>query len=1141
MASNNVEIKVDVNVDGAPALGALSSSLDKTAQTASRLGSESSDAAAGMSKAGAAGQALAVTSNQMSAGMGSAAEQISKAKTELLALVGVGAGLQGIKDLSEVADSFKNLEAKIKLVTGEGKAFDDAFESVFDIAKRTNSAVEETGVLFTKLAEAGKTLGVSQAEALKLTETINQSIQLSGASAGASAAAIQQLVQGLQSGVLRGDEFNSVMEQAPRLAKALADGLGVGTGELRKMAEQGQLTSATVIKSLQGQTDAVQAEFGKLPATVGRAMTNLTTEFTRYIGEADKAGGYSAKLAGIIDSLAGNLSTVATVMIKVGQSVAALKLLSMAQDWLTAGAAIKATTAATTQHTAATAQNTVTKTQNTAAVVANTQAQVANAGGIKAAGAAASAASGVFGMFGKTLGTLFLVDFALNFKQYGTAIGEFAAKLMGAKDRTQELADAEKRASAQAEEAAAIRKRQNVALEEARERTFGLTKESSALIFKFNDLRSKGDSAADAIKSIGKDFDLSNVAGIKNAGAVLDTLKAKGELTADEFSAAWADALKGEDLAKFEVQARAAFAGTAREAERMAQVLDVTTREAIRRTGLDFEVISGGMGKASRMAINDTQAIIDGLDRLKGAGVDVGQALTASLVKGIKEAQTEKALAEVRQQVEQVRKALGDKVADGLLDQAKKKAEDLKVALENARPGINSVAEAMRTLGVTSDASLKETAKTAKEAYEMMQFSGTNSARELQDAFRKYAEASIAANGNIASETLVAEASMRNLQITTDSTGRSIVSAMTTGKKATEDFSSSVDRATTALERQNAEIERKMAAEEKAAELERKRNGVDKEGFVTNKDGQRLVAGSELGSKTGIYNFLKSAGVDNEAVARKLANDFTGGADFTPYDVGGTSGWKQYGNARSGDSLSTALLKAAQDYSFGSDARKAQLRLQAGDLTDEKKKIPKFASGGYHRGGIRLVGERGPELEVTGSSHIINAEETKRLLRENLNEQATFQRILDNEQGNMRSLDAPIKENQKLQVDLAMKRSGLPSEFERSIGSDGAKLFERYRESENSFRDYKKRLEDKKREQRKLQALIDAAPSAAPSPVAPSTTQAVNAPANNAGAGKQYTVNIIIGGKTTSVNTASDADALKLIEMLQSSKLSSGL
>ena len=98
------------------------------------------------------------------------------------------------------------------------------------------------------------------AEALRLTETVNQAVRLSGASAQASEAALTQLIQGLQGGVLRGDEFNSVMEQAPRLAKALADGLGVTTGALRTMAEAGQLSSETVIRALQGQARAVGPE-----------------------------------------------------------------------------------------------------------------------------------------------------------------------------------------------------------------------------------------------------------------------------------------------------------------------------------------------------------------------------------------------------------------------------------------------------------------------------------------------------------------------------------------------------------------------------------------------------------------------------------------------------------------------------------------------------------------------------------------------------------------------------------------------------------------------------------------------------------------------------------------------------------------
>jgi phage-related minor tail protein len=106
--------------------------------------------------------------------------------------------------------------------------------------------------------------------------------------------------------VLRGDEFNSVMEQAPRLAKALADGLGVTTGELRKMAEAGQLSSETVIRALQGQARAVETEFGKLPATIGGAITKLQTQWQAWIGDLDQSSGTSAQVAAGIEAIAKN-------------------------------------------------------------------------------------------------------------------------------------------------------------------------------------------------------------------------------------------------------------------------------------------------------------------------------------------------------------------------------------------------------------------------------------------------------------------------------------------------------------------------------------------------------------------------------------------------------------------------------------------------------------------------------------------------------------------------------------------------------------------------------------------------------------------------------------------------------------------
>ncbi|WP_432490406.1 hypothetical protein, partial [Flavonifractor plautii] len=119
-------------------------------------------------------------------------------------------------------------------------------------------------------------------------------------------------------------------------------------------------------------------------------------------------------------------------------------------------------------------------------------------------------------------------------------------------------------------------------------------------------------------------------------------------------------------------------------------------------------------------ALNDLDVVIGGLDRLKQQGIDAGRVLEASLVKAINTADSQKAIDEVRVRVEQLRKTLGDKVADGLLDQAKTKALELSDALDKAKPGINSLREAMAQLGVTSDATFKDISAKSRSAFEEM-------------------------------------------------------------------------------------------------------------------------------------------------------------------------------------------------------------------------------------------------------------------------------------------------------------------------------------------------------------------------------------------------------------------------------------
>ena len=293
------------------------------------------------------------------------------ALTSAMAALGIGASAT---EIARTADEFKVLEARIGLVTSKSGNFTQAFEGVKKIAIETRSNLTATAELFTRVKTATDQLGYSQERALNLTDLVNKSLIVGGGLAASNEAAIYQFNQALQSGALRGEEFNSVMEQAPRLARALADGLGVNIGKLRAMAGEGKLTSEVIVKALESQSKALNAEFGKMPVTIGQSIENLKTAWTLYIGEADSATGASERVANAIKFVSENLDQIVSTLILAGQAFIAYKALNIANVFLDKAAGVKAAQVAITQETAS--------------VVANTQAQLANAAATRSAAAA---------------------------------------------------------------------------------------------------------------------------------------------------------------------------------------------------------------------------------------------------------------------------------------------------------------------------------------------------------------------------------------------------------------------------------------------------------------------------------------------------------------------------------------------------------------------------------------------------------------------------------------------------------------------------------------------------------------------------------------------------------------------------------
>lgn len=243
-------------------------------------------------------------------------------KTGFTALIGVMGGIGiglGLRELAEAADSYTNLSARINIATSDGGNFTQAMARVHQVALMTNSSLDATAGLFTKVNDTGKQMGLTQQQSLDLVKTINMAIQTGGGSAAAADAAITQFTQALQSGVLRGDEFNSIMEQAPGISKALAQSLGVTTGELRKMAENGELSAEKVIKALQSQSAAIEADYAKFPTTIGNALQRIATQWQILIGTMDQANGASATVAQWLVTLADNMDVIETILEDIGE------------------------------------------------------------------------------------------------------------------------------------------------------------------------------------------------------------------------------------------------------------------------------------------------------------------------------------------------------------------------------------------------------------------------------------------------------------------------------------------------------------------------------------------------------------------------------------------------------------------------------------------------------------------------------------------------------------------------------------------------------------------------------------------------------------------------------------------------------
>ncbi|MEB5920895.1 phage tail tape measure protein [Franconibacter daqui] len=311
--------------------------------------------------------------------------QLASVRSTVSGMAGAFAGAFATGQLIHYADTWNQLNGRLRLASSSADDFTTAQQTLMSISQRTGTSFEANANLYSRIAQSLRDAGYASADVASVTETVATSLKLSGASTEEASSVITQLSQALGSGVLRGEEFNAIMESGGRLAKFLADGLNTTVGGLRNMANNGELTTDKIVPLLTNVAQ-LRKEFDSLPASISGSAQKVENAFMAWVGGANQAVGASSTLSGVLDGLADNIDTVANVTgALVGLGVARY-FGNMVSSVTTATASVVANTTAEvalaeaqlrgTQVSVATARQTIYRAQQARAAAASIEAQI---------------------------------------------------------------------------------------------------------------------------------------------------------------------------------------------------------------------------------------------------------------------------------------------------------------------------------------------------------------------------------------------------------------------------------------------------------------------------------------------------------------------------------------------------------------------------------------------------------------------------------------------------------------------------------------------------------------------------------------------------------------------------------------------
>ena len=868
---------------------------------------------------------------------------------------GVGYLVQNVKqagvEFLQANIAFDSLRRTLTQITGSTQGAADKIEFLRGVAQTAGVSIADTAKSFMSFNSSAMAAGVATEEVDALFKSVAVSASRLGLTSDQVSRALEALGQMAGKGTVSMEELRQQLGDAlPGAVSVAAKGLHMTTAELIKLVESGNLTVQQFFPAFRA---GLEQTFGSsdvpvkgLAASFGRLQTAITTVYQSAVDS-----GPMKALAASADFLAQNLGSVTEVTFGLGKALLVLKFVDYIRSMSALGVTARATTAAIAEQTVATVASTAATNANTTAKTANAAASRTQAASMTVSAAAATAASGTINAMSRGFSALttaatfawramggwlgVAVAVGVNAKEIGTWLGESAAKMMGYGKAIDEYTAKTRQQAAVEKAAHAERMAQRAADEQALQReTNDLTKSRAVLELRVKTMEeankaenTRADNLERVISFYGSETAAAQAA-VEANRIRITAMQQESDARSQLLATTSEELARRQELVASNPNVSQAYKDeTTKLVEKVATMKQEVDQSAntlralqIEQTAREIhsETLKDNSAKVKQYSdeVKTAQQTVDGLRQMQAQGLPVTEAL----------GRAELALAKATALRNDAMKDAIDKInAKNQLEQAGLNVKQAGLAAQQA--AYEQEVKSYQAIGDTNMATyaqiqakqtqikITELQAEAKRKEAQATIDATQvEIRELKDTGqftetkRMEMEARLA---NAKAKIVEADSSKTTVRALQDE-----VLAIRAQAEAVKATAVSAKQATQASnERANALTREATATRQLTEEEQNLLRGRTKDGWAINTQGQKVTAGSDVATLTGIANFLKSAGLD-EATAKRVALEFSDGNGNIPYI--NNPGQMKYGGAYS--SMTQALLKAAEKYTFAGPA-----------------------------------------------------------------------------------------------------------------------------------------------------------------------------------------------------------------------------